>query len=953
MMVRKKSRRSTTLGSRKSTTGTARRSRLVLETLEARQLLAATPRMLLDIEANPNGSDPNSFTELNGQTYFIARTNQLWRSNGSAAGTVMVKDFAAEGVNPSITDLAVHDGQLAIGLFDLGPNTGIFAVEDDQFQLWKSDGTTSGTSLVHDFGPSSSPVYATDGAYFSSLNGSLFLSVRTAAHGGEIWKSENLTTPTLLKDIAPAAASSDPTQLQVALGKLFFTADDGNNGYELWVSDGTTAGTTMVKDISEGMYGSYPTSGYGKPFPELNGHIFFGVRSNGPDNVPFNEDDTTQLWKSDGTSAGSVLVKDFGPPSDYGSGELVRVGSTIFGTASTLANGTELWKSDGTTAGTVLVKDIFPGTSESGAPESSNPGSLTNVDGVLYFSANDGTHGVELWKSDGTEVGTVLVKDINDASGDIFDSWPLSLTALNNELYFTADDGLSGRELWKSDGTSTGTVLVRDINPASDSSIWEIHVANNDLFFAADNGTGSEPWILNTDALRTDLTMRHPNGAVYVARSTGQNFVNEKWTTWANVEWVDVLAGDATGDGLSDLIARHPDGSVYVARSTGTSFVTQKWTTWANVAWQDVATGDFNGDGRTDLFARLSDGRVFVALSSGTSFSTQRWATWANVAWEDVLVGDFNGDGLDDVTMRHPNGSMYVARSTGSGFISEKWLTSPATSWSDTLVADFNGDGRSDLALRNAAGAVFVARSTGNAFVNQVWATWANLAWSDVLAADFTGDGRADLTMRHPTNGSVYVASSTGSSFITQKWGTWANVGWLDVQTGDYNGDGLADLAARHPNGRVFVGASTGWSLPTTQWTTWATISWKDVQTGGFVTGGPPSNNPSSLGPSGLPGRSSLTPQTPDSNVGPQTESGKGQNRLLLATAANSDLTVELLPKPPASVSWQAIDLALADSTLTAGARPSPRQAQSNSSGVKDDAKSFADSLDLLMARLS
>ena len=93
---------------------------------------------------------------------------------------------------------------------------------------------------------------------------------------------------------------------------------------------------------------------------------------------------------------------------------------------------------------------------------------LTNVNGTLFFTADDGTHGSELWKSDGTAAGTVLVKDINPSSSYVLD--PSFLTNVNGTLFFTANDGTHGTELWKSDGTTAGTVIVKDIDTGSANS---------------------------------------------------------------------------------------------------------------------------------------------------------------------------------------------------------------------------------------------------------------------------------------------------------------------------------------------------------------------------------------------------------------------------------------------------------------------------------------------------
>src|SRR5262245_49431891 len=140
---------------------------------------------------------------------------------------------------------------------------------------------------------------------------------------------------------------------------------------------------------------------------------------------------------------------------------LVPGNGTLFFIADDGAHGPEVWKCDGAADGTVLVKDINPGSAGSLNPVNSR---LFNLGGTLYFSADDGVHGEELWTSDGTADGTVLVKDINPGSAG---SYPNRLTMVNGVVYFSCNDGVHDFELWRSDGTETGTFLVKDINPGS------------------------------------------------------------------------------------------------------------------------------------------------------------------------------------------------------------------------------------------------------------------------------------------------------------------------------------------------------------------------------------------------------------------------------------------------------------------------------------------------------
>ena len=156
----------------------------------------------------------------------------------------------------------------------------------------------------------------------------------------------------------------------------------------------------------------------------------------------------------------------------------------MYFTATSSLQGNELWITDGTGAGTVMVKDIKTGIG------GSNPGNFINLNGTLYFTADDGINGAELWKSDGTGTGTVMVKDIYTGQ---YGSMIQHLTNLNGVLYFNAADDTNGRELWMTDGTEAGTVMVKDIRTGGSTqsgSPGPITVYNGLMYFSAGEATG-------------------------------------------------------------------------------------------------------------------------------------------------------------------------------------------------------------------------------------------------------------------------------------------------------------------------------------------------------------------------------------------------------------------------------------------------------------------------------
>ena len=181
-------------------------------------------------------------------------------------------------------------------------------------------------------------------------------------------------------------------------------------------------------------------------------------------NGTWSDDNRTgnELWRSDGTSEGTYLVKDIWPGNSGGlQGNLDILGNHIYFPANdNSGNGTELWRSDGTAEGTVMVKDIHPGGSGM-----FSPGRMTLVDNYLYFFGHDGTIGQydeELWKTDGTEGGTVKVSSDAITSGG---HYPV---VVGDIFYFMAENETYGKELWRSDGTDDGTFMVKDLRSGSD-----------------------------------------------------------------------------------------------------------------------------------------------------------------------------------------------------------------------------------------------------------------------------------------------------------------------------------------------------------------------------------------------------------------------------------------------------------------------------------------------------
>jgi len=400
------------------------------------------------IDSGTEDSNPQKLVQMKKNYYFTAHkagyTSELWKSDGAKAGTVILKDSADGGV---ITLGATNDA--------IYFNT---YTRNNYVKMWKSDGTEGGTIMLKEDNVSEIHYYDVDDWYntqYFDINGTTLFRGYDKEHGFELWSTDGTQAGTkLFLDIDKNETSSMPRQFLEINDKLYFTAFDSATGISLWKSDGTVVGTQQLLALPEGYDNKQYKFAYrGGPrnLTDVNGTLFFTM------NV---DENNTELWKSDGTKAGTVAVKRFkklySMSQPFGltniNGILYFV--PIYVNNSANHHGWELWKSDGTEKGTTLVahvgKDKYSGSHQMGKP--------TYFKGKVYFSLPDDEQGTELWMSDGTIEGTKLFKDFKTGKES---SNPVIRGVLNDSLMFEATDD-RGRKLWKTDGTVEGTEMVKD-----------------------------------------------------------------------------------------------------------------------------------------------------------------------------------------------------------------------------------------------------------------------------------------------------------------------------------------------------------------------------------------------------------------------------------------------------------------------------------------------------------
>ncbi|WP_287736373.1 ELWxxDGT repeat protein, partial [Microcystis sp. M010S1] len=601
----------------------------------------STPFLVKDIYPGSFSPYPGNLTARGNTLFFTAYDSvngeELWRSDGTAAGTVAVADISPGDYGSYPSNLTVVGSTLFFQAYDSVNGS----------ELWKSDGTAAGTVLVKDIRPGDSSSFLDN---LTALGNTLFFT------NAGLWKSDGTEAGTVLvKNIS--------LDNLTAVGNTLFFSARGVSGNELWKSDGTAAGTVLVKNIRPGSSSSDPR------YLTALGNTLYFTADNGANGI--------ELWKSDGTAAGTVLVKDIG--SLARPRNLTAVGSTLFFTANDNVNGEELWKSDGTAAGRVLVKNINPGSGFFG----NYPRNLTVVGSTLFFTADDGVNGIELWKSDGTEAGTVLVGDIRPGSSS---SDPQNLRVVGSTLYFTADDGVNGRELWAVSTPAIPTLAIA----ATNANQTEGNSGSKAFTFTvtrAVNTTGTN----NVNWAVTGSGSNPSNATDFVGSVLPSGTVS-----FAPGETSKVITVNVQGDTTVEL---NENFTVTLSNATNGATITTALVT-GTILNDDISVTPIETFGNTKLvqdttnklYAQIGNNNPIAINISGTQITTNIYPGWQTLAAETV-------NGVNQVLWKYNDGNYLHLWSLDSNWnwqSSTGWWglnSSEAFTQETNFQQDFNGDG--------------------------------------------------------------------------------------------------------------------------------------------------------------------------------------------------------------------------------------------------------------------
>lgn len=499
--------------------------------------------LFMDINKGYLSSSPDRFIVINEILYFIANSNELWKTDGSDLGTVKIKEFEGNytkliNFNNTLYLSTYSDANTSILWKSDGTEQGTTAIKElyvvsnvneiifrgnemffvatdkkNESQLWKSDGTEKGTVLVNEMAVELNKI-----EYIKMVDygNAIYLLVKYN-NSVMLWKSDGTNAGTIqVKTLNLNLGVYFGIGASFVFNNLIYFIVNDNNGESLWKSDGTELGTnnffkisTNLQKSSTGFYNLNNTllfmaskklwklNSFGNGIELLKtfqGRDFntFGTLTEFKDKVYFKADDNVyglEIWQSDGTIQGTKILKDIIPQGNssfsdnYGYFDFSRLypfrDKLYFSSKIDTSEGFHLWESNGTEQGTIQFEIIKKGTAHS------YPGVAIEYKDIFYFRANTVENGFELWKTNGTENGTELFKDIYPGPDS---SYPASLTKFKNYLIFIARSSKDKYGLWKTDGTDSGTVLIKNFGEVYGDR--KFYIIKDKIYLIASDGEG-------------------------------------------------------------------------------------------------------------------------------------------------------------------------------------------------------------------------------------------------------------------------------------------------------------------------------------------------------------------------------------------------------------------------------------------------------------------------------
>jgi ELWxxDGT repeat protein len=406
--------------------------------------------LFFDTLPGSNGGAIGAMLGFKGQLFFAtySPTNTgLWRSDSTSATVYKIFNHRVSYLTP------VGDWLYFVGFDAVNGST-----------LWRTDGTIRGTRQVADPIPHGQRGWITD---LFALGDRVLMKVYNVEYGAELWVSNGSAESTqLLRDIAPGVRSSNPASVQRIGSIAYFFAFDGN-ATALWRTDGTPAGTSAVRSLHSG-----PSS---QALARVLGDSLY-FQSGASER---------RLWRSDGTAEGTLAIGSYGTIIHMAAWqqELAFLTETKLGEA-------ELWTSDGTAVGTKRLLAL----SEAGRVLSA--ADLFGGDDALYFTSWEAKEGYSLWRSDGTAAGTRQQSGLRPFYG--------ATTHLldGTTLYLSASEGSASPEIWRLAAIDSRAVQLSQIQPDKTGTTPEhLTFVGDTLFFVADDGVhGRELWRLRLPA---------------------------------------------------------------------------------------------------------------------------------------------------------------------------------------------------------------------------------------------------------------------------------------------------------------------------------------------------------------------------------------------------------------------------------------------------------------------